>query len=295
MSKSGRDDDESTGAKTEADSDDSGKINGLQIAAATGAATTAAMVANALGIYGTVTGVAVFSIVSSVGTVVYLKSMRHTKAKFDKVVKNRDTIVMRARPGSTDATVVTLSSGADDTEVDPDATRPLAAADATVPIDPNAKATGTAKVPTAAVPQPESEPVSALTRPVEFLKRNWRPIAVSSLVVFVLTVGLLTSIALLAGKPATSFYDADPGPSTTTAPDSPSGEHEDDGTSSEQPSDDGTSGDQPSTSSEPDQPSSPETTTKQPSPSTSESEPEGDGDGDGDLRPTPGGDDTDAS
>ena len=72
---------------------DSDKLNGLQIVAATGAATTAAVVATALGIYGTVIGVAVFSVISSAGTAVFLQSMNRTRAR-------RPTVTRRDRTSS---------------------------------------------------------------------------------------------------------------------------------------------------------------------------------------------------
>lgn len=247
--------------------DDPGKISALQIAAATGAATTAAVVANALGIYGTVVGVAVISVISSVGSVVYLKSMRHTKEKFDKVVRNRDTIVLRSKTGGVAATVVAAAPSKD----------------AAAPTEPVTRATGTAKVP--AVVIPDDEPPSASQRGKLFLKRNWRSIAVSSLVVFVLTVGLLTSLAMLSGKPATSFYDSSPRQSGSSE-ENPPPRDEEQSSHDEQSSDEPSPSEDESTAPGTEEPSSPETT-EEPEPSTQDSNPEDDGDGDGDLKPTP--------
>lgn len=260
--------------RDETGKDDSARINALQIAAATGAATTAAVVADALGIYGTVVGVAVISVITSVGTVVYLKSMRHTKDKFDKVVKNRDTIVLRSKTGSVTAAVA-----------DPPTTDNPAA-----PTEPVTKATGTAKVPTVVIP--DDEPDTTTARGMAFLKRNWRSIAVSSLVVFALTVGLLTSIALLSGKPATSYYDSSP--DKTPATQQQTGDEH-------QPSDDDRPGQDRSpsgdTSTTPgsQEPSSPPATSTEPEPSTQDSSPADDGGGDGDLNPTPSSGDEEAS
>lgn len=215
-----------TGPDGKSEADDPGRINGLQIAAATGAATTAAVVADALGIYGTVVGVAVFSVVSSVGTVVYLKSMRHTKKRIE-MARNR----------------------------------------------------------TGAVPN------RAPVRAKEFLRRNWRAIVVSSLIVFGLTVGVLTALALVSGKPATSYYGVNPPQSTTQEP-APSDEPEQPGPtgeeseSSQQSSEAETPSQQPSTSPTP---------SPQPESGSGDASDGGNDDGDGDLKGTPPPGNTDAS
>ncbi|MGH8876003.1 MAG: hypothetical protein ACRD0P_01455 [Stackebrandtia sp.] len=217
--------------------EDGGRLNALQITAATCASTTAAVVATALGVYGTVIGVAVFSIVSSVGTVLFVRSMNRTKKTIDKVVKTRGITTKTPR---------------------------------TPPPAPATNGGTTKIIGTAAVPKPgEAKPDPKPTLK-EFSKRNWRMLAITSVVVFALSVAVLTGIALLSGKPATAFYDTDSRPPVTSDEQEPSqdepgqaggGESE----SPQRPSQEGTDSPSPEESDTPEQsPDAEDPTTEEP-------------------------------
>jgi hypothetical protein len=155
--------------------DSEGKLNALQIVAATGASATAAVIADTLHIYGTVIGVAVFSIVSSVATALYLKSMHRTRERIRKV---------RAVGGSQAAPTIRDAAPAPATAGEP-SHAPETVADAPPPAPP------------------------------PWWRANWRPLLASSLIVFVLSIGLLSGLAWLTGRHPAAFYQSTPGPGTS--------------------------------------------------------------------------------
>ncbi|MGH8880289.1 MAG: hypothetical protein ACRD0P_23535 [Stackebrandtia sp.] len=259
-----------------------GKLNTLQMAAATGASTTAAVVANLLGIYGTVIGVAVISIVSSVATVLYLKSMHRTQERLRKVVRstNAATTALRAKTGGADPRTVRAPTP-DETATEstdsasPPQTEPNVAATETSATRPlNSPTVGTASIPT--------EPADDDQKPGSWWLRNGRTIAVSSLIVFCASIAALTGIALLSGQPPNTFYQTspnpaieqrDPGGSDDTDPQQQDPESDEPSTepSSQTPSE--TPSDTPSDSEEPSDPESPsptDTETTPDSPTTPE-------------------------
>ncbi|HZE38622.1 MAG TPA: hypothetical protein VE172_07385 [Stackebrandtia sp.] len=186
--------------------DDGGKINTLQIVAATGASTTAAMVANALGIYGTVTGVAVFSVISSVGTVLYLKSMHRTKEQFQKVVKAANdsaTPLPRLRRAT------------------PRAAAPVPPPDATAVIpaqqrdaEPPAECAPTSVIDAAA------DDTAAPSGLGAWWRRNWKVLAISSVLVFALSIAALSAIGWLTGSDPSAYYRGQPPQSSSVEHDS---------------------------------------------------------------------------
>ncbi|MFD0556408.1 hypothetical protein FB566_1647 [Stackebrandtia endophytica] len=248
--------DESTsGEEKEEKPSDGAKLNALQIMAATGAATTGAIVANAMGIYGTVIGVAVFSIISSVGTVVLLQSLNRTRERLRKTVRRLEAAVPETAAQTTQATRPTDARAVGsatvgipaDPEVtvafDPAATVPLVRPSSVAPV------TATARIP--AVKRPETIEKPKKTRPI------WKPIAISSIVVFALTIAVLTGIAFLSGQPPASFYTKPPAQTITPQPES---ENELDGDGDERPWEDDPSSPSPSDSPSPtpsEEPSSP--------------------------------------
>ncbi|HIW62549.1 MAG TPA: hypothetical protein H9881_08845 [Candidatus Stackebrandtia excrementipullorum] len=164
---------------------DSDKLNGLQIVAATGAATTAAVVATALGIYGTVIGVAVFSVISSAGTAVFLQSMNRTRDRLRKTA-HRDAAGPHEQPPADEAV-----------------TAPIVA-----PLRPGA------------LPAPDTNGSDAQEeQPVRVRgtrRVRWHAVAVTSVIVFVLSLGVLTGLALMSGQAPTAFYGNSPTPAVST-------------------------------------------------------------------------------
>lgn len=230
----GEDRTESSDHKPKKDGD---KVNALQIAAATGASTTAAVIANMLGVYGTVIGVAVISLVSSVTTVVYARSMHRTKDKVSKVVRNTKNVRYATRasttatkatsPGSGSASATTATATVRMPMPQEQPTQRLGAAaqesDATMQLsstDPAETtrliATGGSAIGRAAVDATtaldEVETADSETADTETKTwwKTWRPVVVTSLIVFVLSIGALSTIALLSGQSANAFYHADP-------------------------------------------------------------------------------------
>lgn len=211
-----------TGTDSAKDDDKQSGLNAVQIAAATGASTTAAVVANLLGVYGTVIGVAVISVVSSVATVLYLKSINGTKKRLRKVVRaanqpaeaatEPDTALRADSPGRTVTATAKVDAGTTEilpTLADPDAVAVLpATTDATtiLPTVTHSPATGRARVPTEVVDAPA--PVEEALVP--WWNRYGKTMALSSLVVFVLSIVVLSGIALLSGQDANTFYQTSP-------------------------------------------------------------------------------------
>lgn len=267
--------DESTpGDEKDEKSSDGAKLNALQITAATGAATTGAIVANAMGIYGTVIGVAVFSVISSVGTVVLLQSLNRTRERLRKTVRRLEAAVPETAAGMTpvtrptgaravgSATVGTPAAPAVTMAFDPDATVPLVRSASVAPV------TATSRIPTVSRPDTIEKPKK--TRPI------WKPIAISSIVVFALTIAVLTGIAFLSGQPPASFYTKPPAQTITPQPES---ENELDGDGDQHPWEDDPSSPSPSDSpsptpsEEPSSPTAPPTTPTTPPETTTDPPP----------------------
>ncbi len=215
-------------APDEKKKDDENRVNMLQVTAATGASTTAAIVATLLGVYGTVIGVAVISLVSSITTVLYVRSINSTKDKIRKVNPRVGRLKRESSKNlGTDATMATYSSA------DPDSTTayPSVDADTTtarlgqVP-EPNEDSTEAAPVASSAANTTARGRVSvagamANAEPDDIadnndgawwrdltnrVSHNWRPILITTCIVFALSIVTLTSIALLSGQDANTFY-----------------------------------------------------------------------------------------
>ena len=159
-----------------------GVINVPQIIAATGAATTGAIVASSLGIYGTIIGVAVISVISSVGTAVFLPSLNRT----------RDRLRQAAGHDTPDDT------GPDGAASAPDTTVTATASTATTGIRAAAP-----------VPTPPTYPAPS-GRPPGRRRTKWHAMVLMSAIVFVLSLGTLTGIALLSGQSPAKFYGNSP-------------------------------------------------------------------------------------
>ncbi|MGH8792250.1 MAG: hypothetical protein ACRDXX_06345 [Stackebrandtia sp.] len=223
--------DDHAASSGKAKTDKADRLNALQVLAATGAATTGAVVVNLLGLFGTITGVAVLSVVSSTATVLYLKSMNHTKEKVKEVVK---------RPGANgDGTVATMLR-----EPAPDQGDEDRAADET------------------------AEPAAPSTEPRKSRWGawgvHWRTVLVTSVVVFGLSIATLTAVAWMTGQPPDAYYGPRQGATADedgSGDDQPQYRHDDEAeTPTQTPSDGSTSPDDGSQSPSDDVPTSPDDT-----------------------------------
>lgn len=230
------------------------ELNGLQVAAATAAAVTATVVASTLGVAGTIIGAVLASVISTVGSALYLASMKHTKERLASLPKRFD---------------VTRVDGAEPTEVVTTEHPP------TEVIRLDRPATGRATVTTPA-PAPRREPVSA---------KRWKTVAVTALVVCALTFGVVTLAEGLLGQPlAGLFGQADGATGTTLNHDGPAtgddpGEETDDPAPDPDPTGTGTPSPTPTGESPSSQPSSPSPSPSSSSPSSSPSPTPADGGG----------------
>ena len=230
--------DSATGTRSK--DDDTPELNALQIVAATGASTTAAVVANLLGVYGTVIGVAVISMVSSIATVLYLRSINGTRKRLRKA---RRTATDDDRTGSVSGPIRPAAPDVDATVVLP-----------TVPAQ-------------APVPIPDTANRGGLRA---WWRRNGRVMAVSSLIVFVCSIAVLTGIALLSGQAPATFYQQPNGPGQEQQPIEP-----DEPAPPDNPTTDSSPGDD-DTSPTPSDSPSPEPTPTDPQPSSQSPSPSDD-------------------
>jgi hypothetical protein len=207
-----------------------------QVLAATGASTFGAVLAKVLNLWGTVAGTALLSICASIGTVLILRAIRRTgdriKEQLVSVQANRPAdspTVSIAADGTTRFTATATIPRQAETE---DATLILNGApspgDATVLLGNTVAADDATKV----MGPPASEPPDDSTVPVETdrkrsPKKTLTAIAVSSVIVFALTIGTLYLIGSLTGQPGRFIEHSPAVPETVTeapAEDAPAAE-----------------------------------------------------------------------
>lgn len=223
------------------------ELNGLQVAAATAAAVTATVVASTLGVAGTIIGAVLASVISTVGSALYLASMKHTKERLASIPKRFD---------------VTRVDGEEPTEVVTTEHPP------TEVIRLDAPATGRATV---TVPKP---------RPAT---KRWKTVAATALIVCALTFGVVTLAEALLGQPlAGLFGQADGATGTSLNHDGPQSEEQpadevDDPAPDPDPTGTSTPSPTPTDESPSSQPSSPSPSPSSSSPSSSPSPTPADG------------------
>lgn len=201
-----------------------------QVLAAAGAATLGAVLATLFGVYGTIIGTAVLSLVTSVGSVLLVHFTQKTTEKIKAPLARNVPGIMKAEGSKTktaqlDPNWDTNAAAYRSTQVnlhhDPDSTQPLSA------IPDSATATGTATVVGLAdrpsnVDDPMSntlvdmEPVrdSEESTPSRFANRKklWISIAVSTVLVFVITIGALSLMAWAQDKDPSYYFGPSPVP-----------------------------------------------------------------------------------
>ncbi|MEU5869952.1 hypothetical protein AB0A73_00135 [Glycomyces sp. NPDC047369] len=171
-----------------------------QVLAAAGATVIGALLAKVLNIWGTVAGTAVLSVCSSIGAVLILRAMRSTGERI------KSQIAAMAPTARGKVTAATVENAAED-----------AAGQTTEDAAGNASAT--AKIPetaqlhstrdeTVEMDVPDLEPEGHVTD-VNSRKKTILAIAISSVLVFGLTVGTLFLLGIFTGDPGRFIHDDD--------------------------------------------------------------------------------------
>ncbi|PXY31032.1 hypothetical protein [Prauserella muralis] len=173
--------------KTKEKEDSSEKKSGLrpaQVIAAGLAAVTAAFLGSSLGVYGTVLGAGLISVVTTVGSELYLRSLETTKGATKKA-KALASAITEARGWQT--RVKPSASVADQPTV-PTARLPMPGLGA-----------GDAEAATVYLPKPGEEPEGENGKR-QWWKRRWPLILATSAVGFVIAMALVTGIEGITGK-----------------------------------------------------------------------------------------------
>jgi hypothetical protein len=170
-----------------------------QVLASAAGAVVAASIASFFGVNGTIVGVAIGSAAATIGTALVAQSIDRTHHAVQQVVvRAPDTSLLR-RLGGTDA------AGAV-TENVPVADVPVT--EAVASHESRGEDVAVTKIST---PEPRTAvlpPVAAAAAP---RRLNWRVVAVTAVIVFVLVLLLITVVELLAGKPLTDLFGGQPG------------------------------------------------------------------------------------
>ncbi|MEU6249772.1 hypothetical protein [Glycomyces sp. NPDC047010] len=220
-----------------------------QVLAAAGATVIGALLAKVLNIWGTVAGTAVLSICSSIGAVLILRAMRSTGERIkSQIAAMAPTARGKVTAATVETTVDETPEGASATAKIPEAAQLHSTQDETVPME-----------------VPDLEPEGHVTD-VNSRKKTVLAIAISSVLVFGLTVGTLLLLGVFTGDPGRFIHDdnqatvsdapdetADPTETTTEDADESASDDPTDSATTDAPSGDAT----PSESSSP----SEETTT----------------------------------
>ena len=210
------------------------KISIRQILASTAGAVVAATIASFFGVSGTIVGVAIGSAAATIGTALVAQSIDRTHhAVRQAVVRSPNDSLLR-RLGGTDATgAVAESAPSVDVAVNaaPTVSQAAPPPDATVPIEVPPAPEETSTAPVAATSE-ESLPettVAQVTTPgpqtvvlaAPAIEQggtktiNWRVVAVTSVIVFILVLAIITFVELAAGKPLADLFGGSPGSGTS--------------------------------------------------------------------------------
>jgi hypothetical protein len=180
------------------------KISIRQVLASVAGAVVAATIASFFGVSGTIVGVAIGSAAATIGTAVVAQSIDRTHtAVRQAVVRAPDTSLLRRLGGTNVAGTVTESV--------PEADAPVAEAVT------SSEARGD-EVPVTEItsPGPRTAVVPDVETPAEVPRQlNWRVVAVTSLIVFVIVLAIITLVELGAGKPLADLFGGSPGNGTS--------------------------------------------------------------------------------
>ena len=180
------------------------KISIRQVLASVAGAVVAATIASFFGVSGTIVGVAIGSAAATIGTAVVAQSIDRTHtAVRQAVVRAPDTSLLRRLGGTNVAGTVTESV--------PEADAPVAEAVTSNEVRGD-------EVPATEItsPGPRTAVVPDVETPAEVPRQlNWRVVAVTSLIVFVLVLAIITLVELGAGKPLADLFGGSPGNGTS--------------------------------------------------------------------------------
>ncbi len=210
------------------------KLSIRQILASTAGAVVAATIASFFGVSGTIVGVAIGSAAATIGTALVAQSIDRTHhAVRQAVVRAPDDSLLR-RLGGTDTTgAVSESAPVVDTPTieAPTFRQVTPPIDPTVPLEvaPAVAGTSAEEVPATseghlvettvakvAMPGPQTVVLPAVAADrVASRSINWRVVAVTSVIVFVLVLAIITVVELAAGKPLADLFGGSPGSGTS--------------------------------------------------------------------------------
>jgi hypothetical protein len=180
------------------------KVSIRQVLASAVGAVVAATIASFFGVNGTIVGVAIGSAAATIGTALVAQSIERTHdAVRQVVVRAPDASLLRRLGGTNAAGAVTES-----------------APEADVPVAEAARANEARGDESAMTVIPSPGPRTAVLprvapRAGAPRKLNWRVVAVTSVIVFVLVLGLITVVELVAGKPLSDVFGGKQGNGTS--------------------------------------------------------------------------------
>ncbi|MGH9090696.1 MAG: hypothetical protein ACRDZR_04825 [Acidimicrobiales bacterium] len=168
------------------------KVNPKQIAASAAGAVVAAVVASVFGAKGTLVGIALGSVVATTATALVVQSLERTHEAVRQAVHDPDRTQLLRRPGSS-RPAGTVTGRAEDTAL-------------TEGTGAETAATGAARPGAPARPGGDGTRASAGGASIGRWRIRWPVLAASVLAVFVVALGVVTGIELLAGKPLSSVF-----------------------------------------------------------------------------------------
>jgi hypothetical protein len=180
------------------------KISIRQVLASVAGAVVAATIASFFGVSGTIVGVAIGSAAATIGTAVVAQSIDRTHtAVRQAVVRAPDASLLRRLGGTNVAGAVTESV-------------PEASAPVTEAVRSNEVRGDEVPVTEITSPGPRTAVVPEVETPPEATRQlNWRVVAVTSLIVFVVVLAVITLVELGAGKPLADLFGGSPGNGTS--------------------------------------------------------------------------------
>jgi hypothetical protein len=183
-----------------AKSPDGVHISIRQVLASVAGAVVAASIASFFGVSGTIVGVAIGSAAATIGTALAAQSIDRTHHAVRQVaVRAPDSSLLR-RLGGTDAAGGVTES--------PHVAHVPVTEVAVSPHEARGEETAVTEVSTPGPRTAVLPPMAAGGRP---RRLNWRVVAVTSVIVFVLVLLLITVVELLAGKPLSDVFGGQPG------------------------------------------------------------------------------------
>jgi hypothetical protein len=178
------------------------KFSVRQMLASSAGAVVAAAIASFFGVKGTIVGVAIGSAAATVGTALVAQSIDRTHHAVRQVVVRAPESSLLHRLGGTDAARAE-SVTAVDTPVAVGVTSNEVPADETAVTEPAPPGPPTATLPGGAAAQTRRD-------------LNWRVVAVTALIVFLLAILVITAVELIAGKPLADLFGGSSHGSGTT-------------------------------------------------------------------------------